>query len=76
MEVTRDSRDMDTIINGFTRQGVWFKPPSSSSRGNSSDFKINIFSRFVTPPLSWDMEKMYGAPKGLVDIWGWLGPLS
>ncbi len=46
---------------------MWFRlatPPSSSSRGNSLDSEINFSQRFVTPPLLWDMEEMYGTTKG------------
>jgi hypothetical protein len=39
--VTQDSRDENIVTSDFTKHGVvWFKPPtppSSSSRGNSSD---------------------------------------
>jgi hypothetical protein len=65
MEVTQDSRDKDT--SGFTSQGVWFRPPtppSSSSGEDFSKFKIDISPRFITPPLLWDIEEMYGATKG------------
>jgi hypothetical protein len=64
MEVAQDSRDMETIISGFTKRGVQFKPPTSSFKGDSSNSKTNISPRFVTPPLLWDMEEMYGATKG------------
>jgi hypothetical protein len=63
--VTQDSKDHDIIIN-FIRQGVQFKPPtppSSSFGGNYSDLKTIFPARFVTPPLLWDMEEMYGTTK-------------
>jgi hypothetical protein len=66
MEVTHDSRDKDIITSGFIRRKVRFRrptPPSSSSRGDSSNLKIIIFPKFVSPPLLWDMEEMYGAAK-------------
>jgi hypothetical protein len=69
--VSQYSKDRDTIINGFTKWGVWFKPPrphSSSSREDSLDYETNFFPRFVTPSLLWDMEKRYGATKEPWDI--------
>jgi hypothetical protein len=51
---------MDIITNGFTKRGVWFRPPSSSFGGDSLDFETDISPRFVTPPLLWDMEEIYG----------------
>jgi hypothetical protein len=57
---------MDTIINGFIKQGVQFRPPtppSSSFGGNSLNFKTNFSPKFVIPPLLWDMEDMYGTTK-------------
>jgi len=42
---------------------VWFRPFSSSFRGDSLDFEIDFSPKFVTPPLLWDMEEMYGATK-------------
>jgi hypothetical protein len=40
-------------------------PPSSSYGGNSSNFETKFSLRFITPPLLWDMEEMYGTTKGL-----------
>ncbi len=64
--MTRYSKDKDTFISGFTKQGVQFSaltPPSSSYVGDPSYFNSNFFLRFVTLPLLWDMEEMYGATK-------------
>jgi len=65
--VIQDSRDKNIVTRGFTKRGVWFRPstpPSSSSWGNSLDFEIDFSPRFVTLPLFWDMEEMYGTTKG------------
>jgi hypothetical protein len=71
---------MVTITNGFTRRGVQFKPPtppSSSSRGESSDSDTSLSLRFVTTPLLWDTWKRCMEPlKGFVDIQGRLAPSS
>jgi hypothetical protein len=77
--VTQDSRDKDNVTNGFTRQGVWFKPPtppSSSFGGDFLDFEINISPSFITPPLLWDMEEMYGATKGPCQYLGAVGTIE
>jgi hypothetical protein len=79
MEVTQDSRDKDIITNGFTKRGVRFKPPtppSSSSKGDSLDSETNIFLRFVTPPLLWDMKEMYGTTKGPYQYSGAVGTIE
>ncbi len=62
--MTHDSRNKDTITSGFIRREVRFRPPtppSSPSKGDSSNFEIIFSPKFVTPPLLWDMEEMYGA---------------
>jgi hypothetical protein len=67
MEVTQDSSDKDITISGFTRRRMWFRPPtppSSSSKGDSSNYETDFSLKFFTPPLLWDMEEMYGATKG------------
>jgi hypothetical protein len=67
-EVLQDSSNMDIIINGFTKRGVLLKPPtpiSSSYKGDFLDSETNIFPKFITPPLLWDME-MDEATKGLI----------
>jgi hypothetical protein len=63
--VTQDLRDKDTNTNGFTKQKEWFRPPTppSSFGGNFLDSNFFFSPRFVTPPLLWDMEEMYGATK-------------
>jgi hypothetical protein len=77
MEMTQYSKDRDIVINGFTKHGVWFKPPtppSSSSKGNS---KIQIFLQGLSPHhccKTW--MRCMEPPKGLVNIQKWLTPLS
>jgi len=77
--VTQDSRDRDIVTNGFTRRRVQFKPPtppSSSSKGDSLDSEIDFSPSFVTPPLLWDMEDMYGANKGPHRYLGVIGTIE
>ncbi len=65
--MTQDSKDKDTVTNGFTKRGVRFRlptPPSSSFGGDFSGFEIDISPSFITPPLLWDMEEIYGTTKG------------
>jgi hypothetical protein len=38
-------------------------PPSSSFGGDFSNLETIFSPRFITPPLLWDMEEMYGATK-------------
>jgi hypothetical protein len=70
---------MDIIINGYTKQGVQFRPPtppSSSFGGNSLDFKTNFSPKLVILPLLWDMEDMYGATKRPYQYLGVVGTIE
>jgi len=60
-------------------KGVQFKPPTpptSSFRGDFSNYETNISPRFVTPPLLWDMEEMYGTTKGPRQYLGVVGTIE
>lgn len=62
-----DTKNKVIITNGFAMHGAWFKPPttpSSSSMEKFLNFEIGFHVSFVTPPLLWDMEDMYGTTKG------------
>jgi hypothetical protein len=73
MEVTQDSRDRDTITNGFTMQGIQFTPPTPPS---SSSGEFNFFFKVCHPTTVWDMEKMYGATKGPYQYLGAVGTIE
>jgi hypothetical protein len=62
-----DTKNKVIITNGFAMHGAQFKPsitPSSSSMEKFLNFEIGFHVSFVTPPLLWDMEDMYGTTKG------------
>jgi hypothetical protein len=55
------------LLEGFTRWGVWFRPPTPPTlppKGGFSNFEIEL-PLVVSIPLVWDMEDMYGTSKGL-----------
>jgi hypothetical protein len=66
IEVTQDSRDKNIVTKGFTKHGMWFRPPappsSSSSRGDSLD------SNLGSPPSLMTWMTCMEPPKGPVDI--------
>ncbi len=66
MDRGRDLDFRDKLAKGFTRQEVWFQPPTPptlSPKGDSLDFEAEL-PLVVSIPLVWDMEDMYGASKG------------
>jgi hypothetical protein len=62
MEVTHGADTRSGFINGFTRWGVRFKPPTPptlSSQADSLYFETNLPSHPISTMLSWDMEDIY-----------------
>jgi hypothetical protein len=56
----------DKFVEGFTRYGMRFQPPTPptlSLEGDSSYSKAKL-PHVRSVPLVWDMEDMYGASKG------------
>ncbi len=72
MNMYQDLDSRDRLAKRFTRQGVWFQPPTPptlSPKGDSSNSKAKL-PPIMSIPLVWDMEDMYGASKGPVDFGG------
>jgi len=58
--------NMVIIAIGFIRCGLWFWPPTLTSFiiwGNSSNYEACSLLKFVTTPLLWDRDDIYGTTK-------------
>jgi hypothetical protein len=74
-----ETRNKITITNGFTKRGVRFKPPTSSSSWGGGDIQIlkYIFFLDLSPHHSYRTWNIcMEPPKDLVNIWGATGTIE